>query len=119
MTLVAIPVALVAIFVTFVAISVSLELIADALVAMSVSVELIFEVLVLILDSTSDKLPKVKVPSMSASLSIVTVPEVCPRDRSPVEKSPYKRFRSVNTNLPFSSVAAKPFSSTRAVFEEI
>ena len=75
--------------------SVSLELIADALVAifvtlvaMSVSFELIFEVLVLMLDSTSDKLPKVKVPSMSASFRMVTVPEVLPSERSPVEKSP-------------------------------
>ena len=34
-----------------------------ALVAISTSLELIFNELVLMLDSTSDKLPKVKVPS--------------------------------------------------------
>ena len=68
-TFVAISVALVAIFVTFVAIPV-------ALVAMSVSLELILVLLVLMLDSTSDKLPSVKVPSISASFKIVTVPEV-------------------------------------------
>ena len=62
---------LVAMFVTLVAISVSLELMLDAFVVMfealdaiSVSLELIFVELVLILDSTSDKLPKVKVPSI-------------------------------------------------------
>ena len=70
------------------AISVSLDVMAAALVAISVSLEVMLVLLVLILDSTSDKLPKVKVPSISASLSIVTVPEVWPKDRSPVEKSP-------------------------------
>ena len=49
---------------------------------------LMFVELVLILDSTSDKLPSAKVPSISASLRIVTVPEVWPSDKSPVEKSP-------------------------------
>ena len=65
------------------AISVSLDAMLEAFVVMlevldaiSVSLELIFVELVLILDSTSDKLPKVKVPSISASFRIVTVPEV-------------------------------------------
>ena len=62
-------VALVAIFVTFVEIP-------DALVEISTSFELILVELVLILDSTSDIFPSVKVPSISASFSIVTVPEV-------------------------------------------
>ena len=35
-----------------------------------------------------------KVPSISASLRMDTVPEVWPKDRSPDEKSPYKRFLS-------------------------
>ena len=47
-----------------------------ALVAMSISLEVILVVLVLILDSTLDMLPSVKVPSISASLRTVTVPEV-------------------------------------------
>ena len=47
-----------------------------ALVAMSVSLEVIFVVLLLMLDSTSDMLPSVKVPSISASLRTVTVPDV-------------------------------------------
>ena len=46
------------------------------------------------LDSTSESEPKVKVPSISASLRMVTVPEVCPNDKSPVEKSPVIRFLS-------------------------
>ena len=46
-----------------------LVLILDAFVAILV-------VLVLMLDSTSDMLPSVKVPSISASLRTVTVPEV-------------------------------------------
>ena len=58
------------------AISVSLEVIAVALVAMSVSFELMLVVLLLMLDSTSDILPSVNVPSISASLRMVTVPEV-------------------------------------------
>ena len=71
-----------------VAISVSLDDMLVALVAISVSFELMFVLLVLILDSTSERLPSVKVPSMSASFKIVTVPEVWPNSRSPVEKSP-------------------------------
>ena len=59
-----------------------------ALVAMSVSLEAMLVELVLILDSTFEILPNVRVPSMSASLRMVTVPEVWPKDRSPVEKSP-------------------------------
>ena len=114
--LAAIFVTLVAMSVTFVAISVSLELIADALVAMfvtlvamSVSLELILDVFVLMLDSTSESEPRVKVPSISASLRIVTVPEVWPSDRSPVEKSPYRRFlSSVSTQLPSPSRTGKP-----------
>ena len=72
--------------------------------------------LLLILDSTSVKSPRAKVPEMVAlslkvaapvtvaapskvaspstlkSLRAVTVPEVCPRSKSPVEKSPYNKF---------------------------
>ena len=62
------------------AISVSLDAMLEAFVVMlevldaiSVSLELIFVELVLILDSTSDKRSKVKVPSISASFRIVTV----------------------------------------------
>jgi hypothetical protein len=51
-------------------------------------------VLLLIEDSTSVISPRVKVPSISASLRIVTVPEVWPRDKSPVEKSPVIRSLS-------------------------
>ena len=52
-----------------VAIAEVLVLILDAFVA-------ILAALVLMLDSTSDMFPNVKVPSISASLRIVTVPEV-------------------------------------------
>ena len=55
--------------------------ISDVLVAMLL-------MLALRLDSTSVKLPKANTPSISASFKILTVPEVWPRDRSPVEKSP-------------------------------
>ena len=48
----------------------------DALVAMSVSLEVMLVVLLLMLDSTLDILPSVNVPSISASLRMVTVPEV-------------------------------------------
>ena len=48
----------------------------DALVAISVSLEVMLVVLLLILDSTLDILPSERVPSISASLRIVTVPEV-------------------------------------------
>ena len=55
----------------------------DAFVAISVSLEAMFvefveilDVFVLISDSTSDIDPRVRVPSISASLRIVTVPEV-------------------------------------------
>ena len=87
--------ALVLMLEVFVAMSLSFEVIADELVLMFDALVLMLEVfvamlvvLVLILDSTSDMLPSVKVPSISASLRTVTVPEVWPRDRSPVEKSP-------------------------------
>ena len=54
--------------------------------------------------STSDISPRVSVPSISALLSIVTVPEVCPRDKSPVTKSPYTRVKvSPSEALPSSS----------------
>ena len=76
----------------FDAISVSFDVIAARLVAMSVSLELMLDALVLMLDSTSVKAPNAKVPSMSASLRIVTVPEVWPKDKSPVEKSPYNKL---------------------------
>jgi hypothetical protein len=46
------------------------------IVDISESFEEMLVVLVLMLDSTSEMLPNVKVPSISASLSIVTVPEV-------------------------------------------
>ena len=46
------------------------------LLAISVSFELMLVVLELISDSTSEIDPKVKVPSISASFKIVTVPEV-------------------------------------------
>ena len=68
--------ALVAIFVTLVAIPVALVAMSVTLVAMSVSLEVMLDVFVLILDSTSESEPRVKVPSISASLRIVTVPEV-------------------------------------------
>ena len=45
-------------------------------------------VLVVMLVSTSDRAPTVRVPSISASFRTVTVPEVCPSERSPDEKSP-------------------------------
>ena len=45
-------------------------------VAMSVSLEVMLAELALILDSTSDMLPSVRVPSISASLRTVTVPDV-------------------------------------------
>ena len=80
--------ALVLMLEVFVAMSLSFEVIADELVLMFDALVLMLVVLVLILDSTSDMLPSVKVPSISASLRTVTVPEVWPRDRSPVEKSP-------------------------------
>ena len=35
---------------------------------------------------------KLASPSTLKSLRVVTVPEVCPRSKLPVEKSPYKRF---------------------------
>ena len=56
--------------------SVSFDDMLVALVAMSLSFELILVLLVLILDSTLDREPSVKVPSISASFKIVTVPEV-------------------------------------------
>ena len=56
------------------AMSVSFDAIAAAFVAISVSLDVMFAALVLILDSTSVKSPKANVPSISASLSIVTVP---------------------------------------------
>ena len=92
----------VVILVALVAMSVSLELMLDAfvvmlaaLVAMSVTLELMLVELVLMLDSTSVKSPNAKVPSISASLRMVTVPEVWPNDKSPVEKSPKIRLFSV------------------------
>ena len=89
--------ALVVMLEALVAISVSLELMLLALVAISESLELIFVLLVLMLDSTSDTEPSVSVPSISASFKIVTVPEVWPNERSPVEKSPV--MRSLSTEL--------------------
>ena len=77
------------------AISESFEVMAVVLAAISLSFDEIFDVFVLIApssDSTSDIDPRVKVPSISASLSIVTVPEVLPRDRSPDEKSPTNKL---------------------------
>ena len=69
--------------VALVAMSVSLEVMFEAFVemlealdAMSLSLELMLVLLVLILDSTLDREPSVKVPSMSASFKIVTVPDV-------------------------------------------
>ena len=95
---------LVAIFVTLVAMPVALVAISATFVAMSVSLELMLDVFVLMLVSTSESEPRVKVPSISASFRMVTVPEVWPSDRSPVEKSPYKRFLSlVSIQLPSSS----------------
>ena len=52
-----------------------------ALVEMSVSLDEILVELVFMLDSTSDISPRVSVPSISASLRIVTVPEVWPNFR--------------------------------------
>ena len=46
------------------------------LVEMSVSLDEILVEFVFILDSTSDISPRVSVPSISASLRMVTVPEV-------------------------------------------
>ena len=75
--------ALVAMLVALVAMSVSFDDMFEAFVemlealdAISLSFELILVVFELILDSTSDMLPSVRVPSISASLSTVTVPEV-------------------------------------------
>ena len=51
-------------------------LIFDALVEMLEVLDAMLVELVLILDSTSEILPNVRVPSISASLRIVTVPEV-------------------------------------------
>ena len=84
---------------------VELELMLVALVAMSESFELMLVELVLMLDSTSVKSPNAKVPSISASLSIVTVPEVWPKDKSPVEKSPVIRsyVSPIPVHVPFSS----------------
>ena len=48
----------------------------EALVEMLEVLDAIFVELVLILDSTSEIFPSVRVPSISASLRIVTVPEV-------------------------------------------
>ena len=83
----------------FDAISVSLELMLEALVVMlealvaiSVSFEVMLDELVSMLDSTSVRSPNAKAPSISASLRMVTVPEVWPSDKSPVEKSPYRRL---------------------------
>ena len=85
--------------VTFVAISLSLELMFEAFVeilevfdAISVTLDAMLVLLVLILDSTSESEPRVKVPSISASFKIVTVPEPIPKERSPVEKSPVIRL---------------------------
>ena len=47
-----------------------------ALVEISASLDEILVELVFMLDSTSDISPRVSVPSISASLRIVTVPEV-------------------------------------------
>ena len=47
-----------------------------ALVEISVSLDEILVEFVFILDSTSEMLPNVRVPSISASFKIVTVPEV-------------------------------------------
>jgi hypothetical protein len=88
-------VALVEILDVFDAISESFEVIAFVLAAISLSLDEIFDVFELICpssDSTSDIDPRVKVPSISASLSIVTVPLVFHSDKSPDEKFPYKRF---------------------------
>ena len=52
-------------------------------------------VFVLIADSTLDIFPRVRVPSISALLRIVTVPEVWPKNKLPVEKSPVIRFLSL------------------------
>ena len=62
------------------------------LVAMSVTLVVMLVALELISDSTSEIEPSVRVPSISASLRTVTVPEVWPRSKSPVEKSPYNKF---------------------------
>ena len=75
-TLVAIPEVLAAISVTLVAIPDALVVMFVTLVAISVLLELILVVFSLILDSTFDILPKVNVPSISASFRMVTVPEV-------------------------------------------
>ena len=48
--------------------------------------------ILLIVASTSLIEPNVKVPSISALFSMVTVPEVCPSERVPEEKSPVIRF---------------------------
>ena len=75
-----------------------------ALVEISASLDEILVEFVFILDSTSEIFPNVKVPSISASLRIVTVPEVCPKDKSPVTKSPYTRVKvSPSEALPSSS----------------
>ena len=57
---------------------------------MSVSLDAMLVLLVLILDSTSDKLPKVKVPSISASFRIVTVLKWTS------DKSPWKNLLLLN-----------------------
>ena len=72
----------------------------EALDAMSVSLEVMLVVLALILDSTLESEPSVKVPSMSASFLMVTAPEVCPSSRSPVEKSPYNKLLEVEVSPP-------------------
>ena len=75
-----------------------------ALVEMSVSLDEILVELVFILDSTLDISPRVRLPSISASLRIVTVPEVCPKDKSPVTKSPYISVKtSPSVALPSAS----------------
>ena len=97
--LVAISVSFDAMLVVFVEMLDALVEILDALVAISESLELMFVVFELILASTSDILPNVRVPSMSASLRTVTVPEVWPKDKSPVEKSPVTRFTGVIVSI--------------------
>ena len=82
----------VAILDALVAMSVSLDVIAAVFVEMLDALVEILDVFELILDSTLEMLPSVRVPSISASLRMVTVPEVWPKDRSPEEKSPYNKF---------------------------
>ena len=67
---------LVLIFDVFVEMLEVLFVMLDKFAAISESFEEMLVVLVLMLNSTSDMLPNVRVPSISASLRIVTVPEV-------------------------------------------